>query len=198
VKIRNLPSTKKVKSFNKIFIKNPLQFCCSQLISRKLIQHIDPPPLTALWVFFFFLGFMCLFERERAHTHRGRGRGRESSSGLPAEHGAHQGTGSHGPWDCDLSENQELDAWLAEPPRCPSQFYIFSGLWHSILGMEWMRCGERGKQTDTKGSTGFRVSRQRRERQKWEAGGQFRPRHNDCWLCSEKWSRAACGIPFYS
>jgi len=60
--------------------------------------------------FFFFLRFIYLFERERAHTHRGRGRGRESSSGLPAEHGAHQGTGSHGPWDCDLSGNQELDA----------------------------------------------------------------------------------------
>ena len=49
---------------------------------------------------------------------RGRERGRERLlSRLHAQHGA-QGS-IPGPWDHDLSQNQELDTQLTELPRCP-------------------------------------------------------------------------------
>ena len=53
---------------------------------------------------------------------RGGGAEREGENlkqALRCQHRAWHRTQSHKPWDHDLSRNQESDAQLTEPPRCP-------------------------------------------------------------------------------
>ena len=63
-------------------------------------------------------------ERERAGTYmcasvRKEQKGSQAGS-LHCQHGDQCGAWTHKPWDHDLSWNQELDAYLTEPPRCPT------------------------------------------------------------------------------
>ena len=73
--------------------------------------------------FLFFFKIYFLFEREsKRELEQGRDkrRGRERiSSRLPSWGGAQHGASISQPWDHDPSGNQESDAWVTEPPRCP-------------------------------------------------------------------------------
>ena len=76
--------------------------------------------------FFFFLGFIYLWERERACTQVWWGAERDFSSRLPAECRARaQRAQSHHPGEHDVSWNQESVAQLTEPPRYPQNMCTF-------------------------------------------------------------------------
>ena len=71
--------------------------------------------------------FKCLFiyfeserERERERAGEGQRERRENPKQVPhCQHRAWHGARTQEPWDHDLNQNQELDTYLTEPPRCP-------------------------------------------------------------------------------
>ena len=74
-----------------------------------------------------FLSYLFILEeRERARVRRmGEGeRERESHKQGPAQHGAPTWGLIPVPGDHDLSQYQESDAQLTEPPRCPCVFSV--------------------------------------------------------------------------
>ena len=86
------------------------------------------------WNSDIFLKFVYLFwERvrvcahRRVHKHRGGAeRGRENPKQVPyCQRRAGLQACTHEPWDRDLSQNQQSDAWLTEPPRCLQKLRYF-------------------------------------------------------------------------
>ena len=76
---------------------------------------------------------------------RGRGRRRERENPKQARHSVQSPTWGSilQPWDHDLSWNQESDAQLTEPPRCP-MIFIFN-CWNN----NWKHCHEALKIMDS-------------------------------------------------
>ena len=78
-------------------------------------------PDSPLCFFYYCYCFLYLIERERERTgERDRGRDRENSSQAPCSTQTPTRDLIPWPWDHDLSWNQESDAQLTEPPRCPT------------------------------------------------------------------------------
>ena len=80
-------------------------------------RHIDCYPV-------LFLLIVLFIERVRDCEQGGRGRGRQGEriSSRPHMSCLMQVSISQ-PWDHELSQNQESDASLTEPPRCPSVLF---------------------------------------------------------------------------
>ena len=108
-----------------------------------------------LYLMFFFFSSLCIFERDRgsvneAGSEREGRRERESQAGSmpPAESDA--GLRLMKLWDHDLSQNQESEAYLTEPPRHPSSFFLnvysFS---ERHRDRDRVRAGERQRERET-------------------------------------------------
>ena len=78
----------------------------------------------SIFVSFFLFFVLFFFFRARVRAGRGRGRRTENLKQAPRlVQSPTQGSISQ-PRDHDLSRNQESDAQLTEPPRCPSPILL--------------------------------------------------------------------------
>ena len=81
--------------------------------------------LLSTFYLFLFFKFILFILRKREHM-RGAKREEERQNPKKALHCGHRArcrAQTHKPWDYDLSQDQEFDAQLTEPPRCLCPFF---------------------------------------------------------------------------